>query len=92
MHDTQIVKKPLVTEKSTWEGERHGRYSFRVDPRATKPQVKRAIEALYEVRVEKVRTLRRKPKQVRNRFGRGKTASWKKAIVELHPDDRIDLI
>ncbi|MDX1682351.1 MAG: 50S ribosomal protein L23 [Phycisphaeraceae bacterium] len=92
MHATQIIKRPLITEKGTWEGDRHNRYSFVVDRRANKGSIRAAVEQIYDVRVEKVRTMTRKGKKVRNRFGIGQTGDWKKAVVQLHPDDRIDLI
>jgi len=91
MHATQIIRRPLVTEKCTWEGEARNRYSFLVDFRATKLQVRRAVQQIYNVRVTKVATQVRKGKFVRTRFGTGKTSSWKKATVQLHADDRIDL-
>ncbi|MEM1210450.1 MAG: 50S ribosomal protein L23 [Planctomycetota bacterium] len=88
---SQIVKQPLVTEKSTWETESRNRYAFEVVMNARKPQIKDAIESLYGVRVERVSTQVRKGKYRRTRFGTAKTADWKKAVVELHPDDRIEL-
>jgi len=91
LHPTQIVKRPLITEKSTWEGESRNRYSFAVDMRARKPQIKAAIESLYEVRVVKISTQIRKGQYVRTRFGTGKTSNWKRATVQLHADDRIEL-
>ena len=91
MHATQVVKKPLITEKCTWEAEARNRYSFLVDKRATKVQIKRAITQIYSVRVEKVATQIRKGKYFRTRFGPAKTSDWKKATVQLHPDDKIDL-
>ena len=91
MEATQIIKKPIITEKSTWEGDRHGRYSFEVDMRARKPEIRRAIEELYKVRVVKVHTEIRKGTYFRTRFGPGKTTPWKKAAVKIHEDDRIDL-
>lgn len=91
MHPTQLIKRPLVTEKCTWEGTARNRYSFVVHDQARKPQIKRAIEQLYEVRVEKVSTQIRKGKYRRTRFGPAKTSNWKKATVQLHKDDRIDL-
>ncbi len=91
MHATEVIKEPLVTEKSTWEGESRNRFSFRVDMRARKPQIKRAVEELYNVRVTKVSTQIRKGKYFRTRFGVGKSSSWKRATVQLHPDDRLDL-
>ena len=99
---THIVKRPIITEKSTFEasgsiprGQRAGdpinRYSFEVDMRARKGEIAKAIEAIYNVRVEKVNTQIRKGQYFRTRFGPGKTSPWKKALVTLHPEDRIDL-
>ena len=88
---TDVIKQPLITEKSTWESERHNRYAFEVDMRARKPEIRRAIEHLYNVRVAHVRTQVRKGKYFRTRFGPAKTSEWKKASVQLHEDDRIDL-
>ncbi len=91
LHATQIIKRPLITEKSTWEGESRNRYSFQVIINANKKQIKKAIEELYKVRVTAVSTQVRKGKYFRTRFGPAKTSSWKKATVGLHADDRIDL-
>jgi large subunit ribosomal protein L23 len=91
MEAIDIIKKPLITEKGTWEGERHNRYAFSVDMSAGKTQIRNAIQKLYGVRVAKVRTQIRKGQYFRTKFGTGKTAEWKKAIVELHEDDRIEM-
>lgn len=102
MEPTHIIKKPLITEKSTYEasgiiargknkGQPLNRYSFEVDMRARKADIAKAIEAIYSVRVAKVNTQVRKGQYTRTRFGVGKTSSWKKALVTLHSDDRIDL-
>jgi large subunit ribosomal protein L23 len=89
--DTDIVKKPLITEKGTWENEARNRYHFKVDVHARKPQIKRAIERLYSVRVKKVATQIRKGKVFRTRFGMAQKSTWKKAVVQLHEEDRIDV-
>lgn len=86
-----IVKKPLITEKSTWEGNARNRYCFVVAMSARKPQIKRAVEVLYGVRVLKVSTQVRKGKYFRSRFGPAKTSDWKRATIQLHEDDRIEL-
>ncbi len=86
-----IVKKPLITEKSTWEGERHNRITFEVAMNARKPEIKKAIESLYGVRVVGIATQVRRGRQFRNRYGTGVTAPWKRAVVQLHEDDRIEL-
>lgn len=91
MEATQIVKQPLITEKGTWESATRNRYPFEVDLHARKPQIKRAIEQLYNVRVQKVATQIRKGKYFRTRFGPAKKPNWKKAIVQLHEEDRIDV-
>ena len=90
MHATQIIKRPLITEKCTWEGEARNRYSFVVTSQATKLQIRRAVQEIYNVRVTKVATQVRKGQYFRTRFGPGKTRSWKKATVQVHSDDRID--
>lgn len=91
MESIDVIKQPLVTEKGTWESEQHNRYAFWVDMRADKTQIRNAVQQLYNVRVAKVRTQVRKGQYFRTKFGPGKTTDWKKASVELHEDDRIEL-
>jgi len=92
LNDTDIVKKPLLTEKFDVQREEHNIYAFEVDRRANKIQVRSAIERLFSVKVEDVRTnvMRGKPK----RMGRvvGQRSSWKKAIVRLRKGDSIELV
>ena len=65
------------------------KYTFEVDKNANKPEIKEAIEAIFEgVKVKKVRTMNYTGKQVRTRYGYGKRADWKKAIVELTEDSQ----
>jgi large subunit ribosomal protein L23 len=85
----QVVLHPLVTEKGTHISERHNAYTFSVAPMATKTEIKRAVEELWSVRVVSVRTQNRKGKKRRHRLKVGHLAAWKKAIVELNPEDRI---
>ena len=85
----QVVLHPLVTEKGTHLSERHNAYTFAVSPMATKDQIKHAVEELWSVRVVHVRTQNRKGKPRRHRFKVGHTGAWKKAIVQLHSEDRI---
>jgi large subunit ribosomal protein L23 len=68
-----------------------GAYSFEVNKRANKTQIKNAVERIYNVKVQKVRTANRKGKQRRRGRTIGTTASWKKAVVFLDPDFHIDL-
>jgi len=91
MHATQVILKPLITEKSNFEAQEHNRYAFEVHAKATKPQIRRAVEAIYGVRVEKVATQQRPGKYRRTRFGTTKTRSWKRASETQHDDDRLDL-
>ena len=85
----QIVLRPLVTEKGTHLSERFNAYTFEVNPLATKSDIKRAVTELWNVRVVKVRTQRRVGKPRRHKMSQGHTRSWKKAIVQLHEEDRI---
>jgi len=91
MEPTTVIKKPLVTEKSAWEVESRNRYSFEVDMRARKPQIKHAVEQIYGVKVAKVSTQIRKGQYFRTKFGPAKTSNWKRATVQLAGDDRIEL-
>lgn len=91
LQPTQIILKPLITEKSTWEAQARNRYQFEIHPKANKQMVRDAIQAIYSVRVTNVATQHRLGKYRRTRSGLSKTKDWKKAVVELHPDDRIDL-
>ena len=83
-----IIIHPIVTEKSV-RLQKENKYVFRVDPRATKPEIKKAVEEMFGVTVLKVNTINVKGK--RKRLGRfeGRTSSWKKAIVFVKPGERI---
>jgi large subunit ribosomal protein L23 len=88
----QIVLRPLITEKGTHQSthEHHNAYSFEVNLWATKEQIKAAVQELFGVRVLKVRTQMRQGKKRRYRFRVGKMSNWKKAIVKLHAEDKIE--
>ena len=86
----QILLRPLVTEKGTHQSTRYNAYTFEVNMVADKGQIKSAVEELFHVRVEKVRTQVRGGKKRRYRFKEGQMPSWKKAIVTLHGDDKIE--
>lgn len=85
----QVIVRPLVTEKGTHQSERHNAYSFEVHPQASKIDVRNAVEELWNVRVVDVRTQNRKGKPRRHKMSKGVTSDWKKAIVKLHPDDKM---
>jgi large subunit ribosomal protein L23 len=86
----QVVYRPLLTEKGTHQSTRHNAYCFEVNPLASKEQIKHAVEDLFSVRVESVRTQNRLGKTKRFRNRPGKLSDWKKAIVTLHADDRLE--
>jgi large subunit ribosomal protein L23 len=82
----QVVIRPLITEKGTHQSTHRRAYPFEVNPWATKDEIKAAVQELFGVRVQKVRTQNRLGKQRRYRYRLGRMANWKKAIVTLHPD------
>lgn len=86
----QVILKPMLTEKGMFQSEELSKYTFKVNPSATKLDVQRAIEQLFDVKVEKVATQNRKGKPRRYRFKAGRTKPWKKAVVTLKGDDKID--
>ncbi len=89
MEARDVIKRPMVTEKSTGLLEQN-KYSFKVDMRANKTQIKQAIEEIFKVKVLAVNTMRVEGKFVRMGRFRGQRASWKKAIVTLAPGSRIE--
>ncbi len=86
----RIIRKPLVTEKSTQLKDSSNQYAFEVDRKANKIEIQSAIERLFKVKVVDVRTLNVLGKM--KRLGRkyGKRPDWKKAIITLKEGDRID--
>jgi large subunit ribosomal protein L23 len=86
----QIVLRPMITEKATHLSERHNAYTFEVNAKANKTEIKEAVEALFNVKVADVRTQNRRGKLRRYRLKVGRMRNWKKAIVALHDDYRID--
>jgi large subunit ribosomal protein L23 len=91
MDPYQVVIKPLITEKGTTQNEELNQYAFHVHNRANKQQIREAVEKIYEVRVLKVRTMKRLGKMRRYRHTQGRTKGMKKAVVTLHSEDHIDL-
>jgi large subunit ribosomal protein L23 len=85
-----VLIRPIVSEKS-YALLAANKYTFRVHDSAHKTQVRQAVEEVFGVRVLDVRTMTVKPKPKRRGLNWGKTRGWKKAIVELHPDDSIEL-
>jgi len=87
----QVILRPLVTEKGVHRSTRYNAYAFEVAKSATKPEIRKAVEELFNVKVDRVHTQNRKGKPRRTRLRMAKTADWKKAIVKLHGDSRIEL-
>ncbi|WP_153556926.1 50S ribosomal protein L23 [Roseimaritima sediminicola] len=86
----QVLLRPLVTEKGVHRASRNNQYAFEIHRQATKIDVRKAVETLFDVKVAKVRTQTRKGKARRFKFRVGRTGDWKKAIVTLDPEHRID--
>ncbi|MBC8458641.1 MAG: 50S ribosomal protein L23 [Deltaproteobacteria bacterium] len=85
----QIIKEPRITEKANLQKEGANQISFKVDRRANKIEIRKAIETLFKTKVLEVKTMNVRGK--RRRMGRnsGKRPDWKKAIVKLAPDQSI---
>ena len=90
MNPRSVIIRPVISEKS-YELLNANKYTFRIHPRAHKTQVRQAVEEIFGVTVVDVRTMKMKPKPKRRGWTAGRTRSWKKAIVELAPGDRIEL-
>ena len=86
----QIVLRPLVTEKGFHKAERVNSYAFEVSTMADKQDIRHAIEQLFDVKVVRVNTQNRKGKPRRTKSKLGHTGVWKKAIVTLDPEDKIN--
>ena len=91
MEPTQTIKKPVLTEKSTTAMNEEGRYTFLVDRRATKDEIKSSIEKIYGVTVLGINTQNRKGKNRRLRYGWVKEGTTKKAMVRLAEGQAIEL-
>ena len=90
MNSRQVIIRPVISEKS-YALLAANKYTFRVHERANKTQVRQAVEEIFGVRVNGVRTAWVKPKPKRRGFSKGTRRRWKKAVVTLHPDDSIEL-
>jgi len=90
-----ILIKPIITEKATKDSEENNCYSFQVNTKSNKVEIKKAVEAVYGVSVEKVRTINVRPdrntKHTKTGIQNGKTNAVKKAIVQLAEGETIDL-
>ncbi len=89
-----IIIKPIVTEKMTRISEKYNRFGFRVDPKATKLEIKKAVEQLYGVKVVAVNTMnysgKNKSRYTKSGMIEGRTAAYKKALVTVKEGETID--
>ena len=85
-----VIIRPVVSEKS-YAGLEAGMYTFLVDPRANKTEIKEAVQAIWDVRVVSVNTMNRVGKMKRRGYTKGKRADQKRAIVTLAPGDSIEI-
>lgn len=90
MDPRQVIVEPVISEKS-YALMAEGKYTFRVNDRAHKTQISKAVADIFGVSVVAVRTSRVRAKPKRRGLHRGHTRGWKKAIVELGPGERIEL-
>ena len=87
-----IIRKPVITEKSTFQAEKNNSYIFKVAPDSNRIEIKAAIEQIFDVKVRKVNTLNQNGKRRRVRLSIGFSSGYKKAIITLEPGFEIDLI
>ena len=90
MITNEIIKRPLITEKTSIQKELYNQLTFEVDRRANRIEIKRAIETTFNVRVSGVKTVQVTGKIKQRGRITGKRRNWKKAIVRLMPGERID--
>jgi large subunit ribosomal protein L23 len=91
MDAINVIIRPLITEKSSHLQATRNAYAFEVNPSANKTEIRQAVQALYHVPVKEVRTMNRKGKPRRAKYKMTKTSDWKRAIVVLKGDARIEL-
>jgi len=92
-HPEDVLIAPILTEE-TWQKMAERKYAFRVALGANKIQIKKAVEQVFDVKVEKVWTANRRGKPRRERMNQmhGRTARWRKAVVRLAPGDQIEIM
>lgn len=85
-----VIRRPVITEKSSKLSETENQVVFEVDPRATKDQIREAVEKIFKVKVLKINTLRFRGKPLRRGLVVTSRSNWKKAVVTLREGDKID--
>ena len=91
MDPIHVIVRPLVTEKATWASGHHNRFAFEVSKIANKTDIKNAVESLYKVRVLGVATQTRRLRNRAYKYGVVEGKTWKRAVVKIHPEDKIEL-
>jgi large subunit ribosomal protein L23 len=91
MEATTVLRRPIVTEKATFATGKANQYTFEVDGKATKDDIKKAVKSLYNVRVLGVNTQIRKARDRAMKFGLVPGKLTKRAIVTIHAEDKIEL-
>ncbi|MBR1386618.1 MAG: 50S ribosomal protein L23 [Bacilli bacterium] len=87
----EIIKAPVITEKGSHLAQEENKYIFKVDPKATKQEIKNAIEKIFKVKVESISTINVKPKKKRVGRYSGMSNKYKKAIIKLENGQTIEL-
>ncbi len=85
-----LIERPHISEKAAISAEKNNQYVFRVRREATKPEIKAAVEAVFDVKVDRVQVLNVQGKTKRTRTGLGRRSDWKKAYVRLAAGQEID--
>lgn len=87
----ELIKKPLISEKNAAHAEDEGVYAFEVQLDATKPEIQKAVEKAFNVKVDSVRTMICRGKYFRKQIKLGAPKTWKKALVKLKAGEKISL-
>ena len=87
----RVIKRPITTERSMIFKDEYNKYVFEVDKNSNKSDIKRAVEEIFQVKVQKVSTMNFRGKTKRFRMKQGKRPDWKKAVVTLQEGDTIEL-
>jgi large subunit ribosomal protein L23 len=90
MMQYEIIKRPLITEKTNIQKEIANQVTFEVDRRANRIEIRQAVETAFKVKVANIQTIQVKGKVKRRGRSVGKRRDWKKAIITLMPGERID--
>ena len=92
MESRNVILRPIVTEKGMYYAENFSVYPFEVSRQANKADIRNAVESIYDVKVEGVRTMNMQGKMRRVRYNRGRKRGWKKALVTLTKGQTIEII